>query len=61
MPSAGSSVKAVYVAESIFNTLMAVCSMNVLHWDISLDNIMVCKDGKQSRYMRKTDWRCLIC
>ena len=40
-----SLAQAVYVAESVSNALMAAHSMNVLHRDISPDNIMVCKDG----------------
>ena len=37
--------KALYVAEVVSNALMVAHSMNVLHRDISPDNIMVCKDG----------------
>ena len=40
-----SLAQAVYVAESVSNALMAAHSLNVLHRDISPDNIMVCKDG----------------
>ena len=37
--------QAVCVAQSISSALMATHSLNVLHRDISPDNIMVCKDG----------------
>ena len=37
--------QAVCVAQSVSNALMAAHSMNVLHRDISPDNIMVCRDG----------------
>ena len=37
--------KALYVAEAVSNALMAAHSMNVLHRDISPDNIMICGDG----------------
>ena len=37
--------QAVCVAEAVSNALMAAHSLNVLHRDISPDNIMVCKDG----------------
>lgn len=37
--------QAVCVAQSVSNALMAAHSLNVLHRDISPDNIMVCKDG----------------
>lgn len=40
-----SLAQAIYVAESVSNALMAAHSLNVLHRDISPDNIMICKDG----------------
>ena len=40
-----SLAQAIYVAESVSNALMTAHSLNVLHRDISPDNIMICKDG----------------
>lgn len=40
-----SPAQAVYVAESVSNALIDMHSLNILHWCVSPNNIMVCMDG----------------
>lgn len=40
------SEQAVYIAEKISSALMTAHSANILHRDVSPDNIMICSDGK---------------
>lgn len=40
------SGQAVYIAEKISSALMTAHSSNILHRDVSPDNIMICNDGK---------------
>ena len=40
------SEQAVYIAEKISSALMTAHSSNILHRDVSPDNIMICNDGK---------------
>lgn len=40
------SAQAVYIAEKISSALMTAHSANILHRDVSPDNIMICNDGK---------------
>lgn len=40
------AAQAVYIAEKVSSALMTAHSANILHRDVSPDNIMICNDGK---------------